>query len=550
MQIIIFKKTGSETTPFSANDWEEEYINIHFKESFKQGTILLIKNTDYPVLESQADLAQLFNCSIKKPKVELFRGLKFNLTQSRNLPRRIIANYSSLSAFKRSFFRFLNDHYKAEDPPCLLCIPDERIDELIKLTYRQPQKIQNPDPISLLMSGIPQGDKIDKISQVYIGESITSKITRSMIYKAAHSMLPVLILGESGTGKELIARQVYENSENHKMILSTVNCSSIPDSLFESELFGYMKDSFTGANENKEGLFKAANGGTLFLDEIGDLSPQNQAKLLRAIEEKEVRPLGSNKTIKVDVRIIAATNRNLAAMMKQKTFREDLYFRLNSIIIFAPPLREHPDDIPIIASAIWAKLDKPGKLSHEFLDYLKAYSWPGNVRELKTLLQTIRDLFEGVSPGPEHIESIRSYQKKNLIESKTYGDDDFHHFLKEQSRSRILEVQIILRDIKIVMRPIINNQSSSLSSKIQKEIKEDVLQKLDKIENLCREPIFFRNRILFDKIKRLRYLIDKSMKYMPDSSGDLMKIWKTDLDPLYVKIDDEIFPLIWGKMDL
>lgn len=550
MNIIIFKKTVAE--PFSqvSDDWKGNQLASALSETLQKGTIIIIKKSDFEIVAPFMTQHNILNCGIKKEKVELFRALKFDQQSSKELPRRLVANFSSIGAFKRSFFRFYIEHYQPTDPPCFLFVSDERVDELAATEKQKVHKTVSQDPLSLLLKDKITVEKADKIGEVYVGESFEIRMTRSMIYKASQTDSPVLILGESGTGKELIARQIFKYSENYNKGLFIVNCSSLPDALFESELFGHKKGSFTDARQDKEGIFAAANGGTLFLDEIGDLSLQNQAKLLRAIEGKEIRPLGSNETIKVNVRFLAATNRNLEAMMKQKTFREDLYFRLNTFTIYAYPLREHPEDIPGIASAIWTKLNKPGKLSDEFLNYLKGYSWPGNVRELKTLLNSITDIFGNVSPGPEHIEAIRNYHRKTLIESNAGRNDDFEKMLKVQSRNRIIEVQNILRAVKIELRPIINKQPPKLRTEKLHQLRLFIQQEVTTLENLCREPIFFKNRNLFDHIKRFRYLLEKMLNRWTGNADELRNLWQTDLNPLYEKIDMEIFEIIWGKMDL
>jgi len=550
MQTIIYKKTYSVTTNPVEMNWKQESIEKTLKETLENGTILLVKKSEYDSILPAIYKIKFVNCEFKKEKIELFRSLKFDQKTDRYIARRLIADFTSMSAFNRSFSQFFNKHYTPNDPPCVLFVTDERVDELVSFVRNQPSDTTPGDPMTMLLSDTSHKEILDKISRVFIGESPDVRMARTMICKAALSKSPVLILGESGTGKELIAQQVYEHSVNyHKKILS-VNCSALPEALLESELFGHTLGSFTGAVHNKEGLFSAANGGTLFLDEIGDLSLANQAKVLRVIEEKEIRPVGAIKSIKVDVRIIAATNRNLFSMMKQKTFREDLYFRLNSITIFAPPLREHPDDIPRLASIIWAKLNKPGKLSDEFLKYLMKYSWPGNVRELKTLLNTISDWFGNISPGPEHIEAIRSYQKKILSESHTEGENDFNSMLKSQCRNRIIEVQNILRKIKVEFRPIINKQFSKVEGEKLHQLKNFIEIEVNKLDDMCREPIFFKNRKLFERITRFRYLLEKTIAKWPSSSVELGDLWQTNLTPLYEQIDSEIFEIIWGKMDL
>lgn len=202
----------------------------------------------------------------------------------------------------------------------------------------------------------------------------------------------VIIYGESGTGKEVLAKYIHANSTRSNEIFVPVNCATIPESLMESEIFGYEKGSFTGANKNgKIGLFELANHGTLFLDEIGELSPQLQPKLLRFLETGEIRKVGGKETKQLNVRIIAATNRNLMDMVKNGTFREDLYYRLNILPLTMPPLRQRPEDIEPLVDFFLRKYNKKYNknihLTPEYMNAIKAYSWPGNVRELKNVIQ-------------------------------------------------------------------------------------------------------------------------------------------------------------------
>ncbi|HWK31156.1 MAG TPA: sigma 54-interacting transcriptional regulator, partial [Terriglobales bacterium] len=210
-----------------------------------------------------------------------------------------------------------------------------------------------------------------------------------MVARLKETRTPVLITGESGTGKELIARAIHYRGAAAKQPFVAVDCGSLVPTLIESELFGYERGAFTGANKAKEGLFQAANGGTIFLDEIGELPLEMQAKLLRVLQEKEVRPVGGTSRVKVDVRVIAATNRDLESEFKQGTFRKDLFFRLNVVTVYLPSLRERKSDIP---SLVHFFLDKyaPGKLLHVSTDAMKTmleYDWPGNVRELENCVE-------------------------------------------------------------------------------------------------------------------------------------------------------------------
>ena len=207
-----------------------------------------------------------------------------------------------------------------------------------------------------------------------------------MLSRMAQHDAPVLIIGESGTGKELAARGLHESSPRYEGPFVPINCAAINDNLFESQLFGHEKGSFTGATERQDGAFQQANHGTLFLDEIGELKLDLQAKLLRVLESGEVKRVGGSKPEFPDVRLIAATNRDLTAMVREGSFREDLYFRLSVLPIRTPPLRERPEDIEMLAHTLLARNHPGTALSKDGLEALKSYEWPGNVRELRNVL--------------------------------------------------------------------------------------------------------------------------------------------------------------------
>ncbi|WP_333841606.1 sigma-54-dependent transcriptional regulator [Pelomicrobium sp.] len=223
-----------------------------------------------------------------------------------------------------------------------------------------------------------------------IGESAAIAHVREMIEKLSRSQAPVYISGESGSGKELAARLIHEASARRSKPFVPVNCGAIPENLMESEFFGYRKGAFTGAESDRDGFFQAANGGTLFLDEVADLPLAMQVKLLRAIQEKRVRKVGSTQEEPVDVRIISATHQNLGRCVEEGRFRQDLYYRLNVIELKMPALREMREDVPRIAESILARLTRDGptcRLSPQALQALTAYDFPGNVRELENILE-------------------------------------------------------------------------------------------------------------------------------------------------------------------
>ncbi len=268
-----------------------------------------------------------------------------------------------------------------------------------------------------------------------VGNSAKINQLREQIKMAAASNSRVLILGESGSGKELVAHMLHENSPRRHKPFIEVNCAAIPQELIESELFGHEKGSFTGAFEMKKGKFEQADGGTLFLDEIGDMSLQTQAKVLRVIETQEFQRVGGNKNIKVDVRIISATNKDLSEEVKREVFREDLFFRLNVIPIKVPALRERPEDIPVLVEYLLESFafeygQQPKKISPEAIKTLQKHVWPGNIRELKNVLErlVIMTPSKVISPGDLFIPDAKRadyFSVDSLKDARELFERDF-----------------------------------------------------------------------------------------------------------------------------
>lgn len=277
-----------------------------------------------------------------------------------------------------------------------------------------------PFEIDTLIKAIKRADEVSKVvkkaapkikassSNGFIATSDALKKIISITDKAARTDATVMLLGESGVGKELFAKYVHENSQRAKKVFVAINMAAIPDNLIESELFGYEKGAFTDATEAKAGHFENANGGTLFLDEIAEMPYGVQAKLLRALQEKEIRRLGSSKSIKIDIRIISATNANLSDKIKNGEFREDLYYRLNTIPLNIPPLRERKEEIlPIAQNILEQSCREYGFCEKRFQDdakeHLVQYSWPGNIRELISVIQRAAILSDGDEITPEDL---------------------------------------------------------------------------------------------------------------------------------------------------
>lgn len=260
-----------------------------------------------------------------------------------------------------------------------------------------------------------------------IGRSPLLKKILGIVESVADANSTVLITGESGTGKELIAKAIHSNSNRRDMPFSPFNSSNIPANLFESLLFGYKKGAYTGAVSDKKGIFEEADGGTIFFDEIANLTEETQAKILRVIQEKEIQPLGGNLIKKVDVRILAATNIDLLAKMKNGEFREDLYYRLNIINIHLPPLRERKEDIPLLADAFLKRFSRENKKSirgmdAKFLRHLMDYNWPGNIRELQNTVLRAVLLSNSDTLTPEELTPEILGVKNQRLEPGSFND--------------------------------------------------------------------------------------------------------------------------------
>ena len=279
----------------------------------------------------------------------------------------------------------------------------------------------------------------DGVRQV-IGTSEAIQDIRATIAKLARSQAPVYISGESGVGKELVARLIHQQGPRSEALFVPVNCGAIPGELMESEFFGHKKGSFTGANMDKQGLFQAASGGTLFLDEIAELPAHMQVKLLRAIQEKKVKPVGENKEVPVDVRILCATHKDLAGLVEEGKFRQDLFYRINVIELRVPPLRERPEDIPFLVENILSRHspESVDRLSKEGMQALMAYPFPGNVRELENVLERALTLSEG---GPIGVDDLKLPRVADVGKGPAAGGGDINldEYLEQVEKDIIVD---------------------------------------------------------------------------------------------------------------
>ncbi|MFW6159547.1 MAG: sigma-54-dependent transcriptional regulator [Acidobacteriota bacterium] len=332
---------------------------------------------------------------LKLPKLNGFEALSRLKKEQPDLPVIIITGHASIESavetIKRGAFDYLAKPFSPEE---LRVMVKKALDSSKHLQERQKER-QFPEKNSTFNMVIGRSPAMQKVMEVFRKVSPTEST--------------VLISGESGTGKELLAREIHNHSPRKKAPFVVVDCGALVESLFESELFGHVKGSFTGAYETKHGRFEVANGGTIFLDEISNISLNIQAKLLRVIQEREVTRIGSSRPIKVDVRIIAATNQNLADCVREGKFREDLFYRLSVVPIHLPPLRRRKEDIQLLVDHFLQKYNKKAKkrikiLSPSVKKALEEYDWPGNIRELENTIERAVVL----TPGEE-------LELKNLI---------------------------------------------------------------------------------------------------------------------------------------
>jgi two-component system, NtrC family, response regulator AtoC len=349
-----------------------------------------------------------------------------------------------------------------------------RVDELKLTLRRMAEKIQLVAENEFLRERFQAETAIQ---HGIVGSHSNIQDVMRMVARLKDTRTPVLITGESGTGKELVARAIHFRGTYAKKPFVAVDCGALVPTLIESELFGHEKGSFTGAIRAKEGLFQAAEGGTIFLDEIGELPLDLQAKLLRALQEKEVRPIGSSKPVKIDVRVIAATNRDLESAYKDGSFRKDLYFRLNVVAVHLPSLRERRSDIPLLAQYFLDRYSPDGRvqISADAMHVMARHEWPGNVRELENCIERAIALGDGAEIDVEDLPpAMRSHDVTGASMSSASvelnnGNDSVHsHDLEEIERTTIQRVFDEVRGDKVLAGKLLGISRATLYRKIKR----------------------------------------------------------------------------------
>ncbi|MBW2553919.1 MAG: sigma-54-dependent Fis family transcriptional regulator [Deltaproteobacteria bacterium] len=415
-------------------DDEENMLHMLKTILSKEGYEIVTAGNGIEGLEKiETNLFDTILCDLRMPEMD---GLSFLKTvKVKNIDSTIImmSAYGTIDlaveAMKHGAYDYISKPFK----------PDEIILNLRKAEERERLRKEN-----ILLK--------KEIKKEFCFENIITKNDKMLqIFETIHKIsdydTSILILGESGTGKELVAKAIHYNSKRSGKPFVAINCGAIPENLLESELFGYVKGAFTDANQNKKGLFEEANGGTLLLDEIGELPSNLQVKLLRTLQEGEVRKVGDTKQIKLDVRIIAATSKNLGQEVRSNSFREDLFYRVNVIQIDLPPLRERREDIPLLINHFLNRYNekhhlKAKNISSAALNILVEYDWQGNIRELENAIERAVILSEGsrieVSALPPDIRKLKAPREKEMVNDE-YSIKRIHLIMEEQLIKKALD---------------------------------------------------------------------------------------------------------------
>ena len=377
---------------------------------------------------------------LKMPEIDGFELIKFTTNHYPKLPILVVTGYpsiqDSLLAIKSGVVEYLTKPFTKEE-----------LETAVKKTLKTKNKTITNNSETL---------KSTLINEELIGNSKKILEVFDIIERVKNNKATILINGESGTGKELIARAIHYQGKFSAKPFIAVNCGAIPENLLESELFGYTKGAFTGADKDRNGFFQAANGGTIFLDEIGNASLEVQAKLLRVLQEKEVVKVGSQKSEKIDLRVIAATNSNIKEMITNKSFREDLYYRLSVVEITLPPLRERKEDISILIERFLFKYgieykDQIIKITPNAIKALENYSWPGNIRELENVIQRaviMCDKIVDVEHLPINLKYTINFPDEELVPLKIIEKNYINKVLSATGNNKTKAAKILQIDRK------------------------------------------------------------------------------------------------------
>ena len=388
------------------------------------------------------------------------------------------------------------------------------------------------DSVEGLIRLLPQLDIPASVEEQYVGDSPEVRLVRFYIVRAAANRDTVLILGDTGTGKEVVARLIHSLGAGHPGTFIPVNCGSIPRDLLESELFGFEKGSHSQADRKKEGLWLAAQGGTLFLDEVADLALDHQVKILRALDDHEIRPVGAVKTVHVDARILAATNKDLAAMVRSGLFRDDLYYRLRATMIRTPALHEHTGDIPKLVAKFWkvATHDESSVLAPGVVEFLKQHVWPGNVRELSLCLTSVHNLFGKDGIRIEHVRAVLNQNRQVARPHDGHVEIEDVRVHRVQCLRHLRRVDDTLRAAQVRLRDVMKGRSRVPAT--YEAIAAATEDRVNELEVLCLHPLLFYGPTptMFTVVRRLKEKLRDFSERMRKEPELALEFWKRELE--------------------
>jgi DNA-binding NtrC family response regulator len=474
-------------------------------------SVFAVQNEDLPRL-------RVLDAVVDRGRKNEAKGLARSLLGYARIPL-IEGSYKNAGQFLRSIRAFLKR--AAEDGEANLYIVgvDGTIFRELWAAAGRPEESGAPlSHPSRLQKLLPHRDVPKDLLEAYVGRAPEVQLVRQLILRAAELTDPVLILGDTGTGKEVVARAIHDNTRERAGSFVAVNCGAIPGELLESELFGHEPGAFTGANYRKVGLWKVADHGTLFLDEIGDLALHHQVKILRALQEGVIRPLASQHEVKVSARVIAATNRDIYAMVRAGDFREDLYYRLRSFLIRTPALRDHPEDISILARIFWRGITRhsDAELPEAILTELHRYRWPGNARELRAILTNLYALFGRRNLDLGHLKAVLELQAPAGASPRVDGQEA--DLAEAESERRLHRIEEAVRAFRQTIEPL--SRARPFDAGEIASTRRSVRQRLLELELLCLHPALFESEVTaaLDRLKVAFGSFDEVLQKEPNKA--------------------------------
>ena len=372
----------------------------------------------------------------------------------------------------------------------------------------------------------------DSLAKEYIGRSTEIQNVHLMIMLASKNSYPVLIMGETGTGKEKIARAIHRYGINADQPFVSVNCAAIPHNLFESELFGHEKGAFTGATGQKTGFWESAGKGTLFLDEIGDLPLLDQVKILRALETRHFIRVGGNREIRSSARVMAATNKNLFAMMKRGTFRDDLYNRLCAIPIYSPPLRYHLEDVPELTRAFWEEITGQARyqLPEEIIKAFMRFDWPGNVRRLRSVLISLYTLFPMKEIRLRHLEALLDFDESAMKAHESEGHPLPPGWKGIDTLGILSRTESVLESIERTVQLILSGDEGKAASV---ELTDHLYHRIIEFISLLLQAVYYENPETLSQIKALGRCLESFVEALRIDAGQGLQLWQNEVSPQF-----------------